>query len=58
MNLWDMHAYVFTIRDGYDAPLFERTFPAACIDDALRWIEKSPHRGFISINCLPSGYWR
>lgn len=58
MNLWEMHAYVFTWHKGdSDCPTYERTFPAACLSDALKWIRKSGRRGFVSINCLPRRYW-
>lgn len=55
LNLLDMHAYVFTWHG--DDLVYERTFSAACITQAQKWIRDSGRLGFITINCMPKNYF-
>ena len=55
-DLWTFHAYVFTKhKDG--ALVYERTFSAACLTDAWRWIRKSGRQGCVYVNCVPKNWF-
>lgn len=50
-----VHHYVFTFRDGWEFPVYERTFPDRFY--AYRWLLGRKHDGFVLTDMLPKRYY-
>jgi hypothetical protein len=51
----ERHYYVFTMRESSPIPFYERTM--STLAGTLRWIGRSRHVAFFTIDCLPKRYW-